>query len=129
MENGQRRRNRECLHREFQNYVVAYNGRKDSLLIQQKILEDNSDGDRPDGEQPTIYHIVQTKRRLAEMTIYCLRDEEGQMHITPRGITQTVTTFLRKMYAIIVVIFNNCNWVVPRWQWLFNMYTKYVIGY
>ena len=40
----------------------------------QKILDDNNDADRSDGDQPTIYHIFQTKRRRAERTIYSLRD-------------------------------------------------------
>jgi len=31
-------------------------------------------------------------------------------------------------YSIITIIIN-CNWVVTRWQWLFDMYTKYEIGY
>ena len=25
---------------------------------------------------------------------------------------------------IIIIIIINCNWVVTRWQWLFNMYTN-----
>ena len=29
----------------------------------------------------------------------------------------------------IIIIFDTCNWVVTRWQWLFYMYTKYEIGY
>jgi hypothetical protein len=32
------------------------------------------------------------------------------------------------MIIIIIIIFINCNWVVTRWQWLFNTYTKHVIG-
>jgi len=64
----------------------------------QKILDDNNDADRPDGDQPTIYHIFQTKRRRAERTVYFLRDGTGQMHTTPSGIAQTLTTFLRNMY-------------------------------
>jgi len=64
----------------------------------QKILDDNNDADRPDRDQLTIYHIFQTKRRRAERTIYCLRDGTGQMHTTPSGIAQTLTTFLRNMY-------------------------------
>jgi len=67
----------------------------------QKILYDNNDADRPDGDQPTIYHIFQTKRRRAERTIYCLRDGTGQMHTTPSGIAQTISTFLRNMYDTI----------------------------
>jgi len=69
----------------------------------QKILDDNNDADRPDGDQSTIYHILQTKRRRAEWTIYCLRDGTGQMHTTPSGTAQTLTTFLRNMYATIEV--------------------------
>ena len=64
----------------------------------QKILPDNSYSYRPDGRKPTIYHVLQTKRRGAERTIYRLRDEEGQMHTTPTGIARTLTNFLRKMY-------------------------------
>ena len=46
----------------------------------QKILDDNNDADRQDGDQPTIYHILQTNRWRAERTIYCLRDGTEQMH-------------------------------------------------
>ena len=38
----------------------------------QKILEDKSDADRPVGEQPTIYHTLQMKRRRAERPTYRL---------------------------------------------------------
>ena len=69
----------------------------------QKILDDNNDADRPDGDQPTIYHIFQTKRRRAERTIYSLRDGTEQMHTTPSGIAQTLTTLLRNMYDTIEV--------------------------
>ena len=30
---------------------------------------------------------------------------------------------------IIIIIINNCSWVVTRWQWLFYMYTKHEIVY
>jgi hypothetical protein len=30
---------------------------------------------------------------------------------------------------IIIIIIINCNWVDTRWQWLFCLDTKYVIGY
>ena len=68
-----------------------------------KILEENRDANRPDGDQPTIYHIFQTKRLPAERTIYSLRDGTGQMHTTPSGIAQTPTNFLRNMYDTIEV--------------------------
>ena len=67
----------------------------------QKIPDDNNDADRPDGYQQTIYHIFQKKRRRSERTIYSLRT--GQMHTTPSGIAQTLTTFLRNMYGTIEV--------------------------
>ena len=68
----------------------------------QKILDDKNEADRP-GDQPTIYHVVQTKRRRTEGTIYSLRDGIGHMHTTHSGIAQTLTTFLRNMYDIIEV--------------------------
>ena len=69
----------------------------------QKILDDNNDADGPDGDQLTIYHIFQTKRRGAERTIYCLRHGTEQMYTTPSGIAQNLTTFLRNMYDTIQV--------------------------
>ena len=33
-----------------------------------------------------------------------------------------------KMWAYVIIIFINHNWVVTRWQWLFYMYTNYEIG-
>jgi hypothetical protein len=32
-------------------------------------------------------------------------------------------------YDNIIIIFINCNWVVTRWQWLFNTYTKHEMGF
>jgi hypothetical protein len=29
---------------------------------------------------------------------------------------------------IITIMFITCNWVVTRWQWLFNTYTKHEVG-
>ena len=29
---------------------------------------------------------------------------------------------------VIIIIIINCSWVVTRWQWLFDTYTKYDIG-
>ena len=69
----------------------------------QTVLDDNNDADRPDGDQPTIYHILQKKRRRVERTIYSLRDGTGQMHTTPSGLAQTLTTFLRNIYDTIDV--------------------------
>jgi hypothetical protein len=67
----------------------------------QTILNDNSDAGIPDGEQPTIYHILKTKRRRAERTIYRLRDANVQLQTTPSAVAQTLTTFIRDKYATI----------------------------
>jgi hypothetical protein len=39
-----------------------------------------------------------------------------------------VATLIIFTIVILIIIFINCNWVVTRWQWLFNTYTKYEIG-
>jgi len=69
----------------------------------QKILDENKDADRTDGDQLMIYHIFQTKRRRAERTVYFLRDGTGQLHTTPSGMAQSLTTFVRNMYDTIEV--------------------------
>ena len=30
--------------------------------------------------------------------------------------------------SYVIKIFINCSWIVTRWQWLFDTYTKYDIG-
>jgi hypothetical protein len=67
------------------------------------MFDDNNGADRPDEDQPTIYHIFQTKRRRAKRTIYWLRDGTEQMHTTASGMAQTLTTFLRNMNVTIEV--------------------------
>ena len=37
------------------------------------------------------------------------------------------SVFLDVIMIIIIIKFVNCNWVVTRWQWLFNMYTEYAV--
>ena len=53
------------------NRLKAKNVRLHNRRLQ-KILEDNKEADRSDGDQPTIYHIFQTKRRRAERAVYSL---------------------------------------------------------
>jgi hypothetical protein len=60
----------------------------------QTILNDNSDEERPDGEEPTIHHILKTKRRSAEQTICRLKDANGQLKAATSAVAQTLT-FLR----------------------------------
>ena len=48
-----------------------------------------------------------------------------------RQRTYDVTQYLLLIIIIIIIIiiiFINCNWVVTRWQWLFDTHTKYDIG-
>ena len=56
--------------------------------------------------------------------MYCSEEHDGL-------VTQFEWVILehRKKVIIIITIFINCNWVVPRWQWLFCMHTKHEIGY
>jgi hypothetical protein len=39
-----------------------------------------------------------------------------------------VTSIKRLVIIIIIIIFIYCNWVVTRWQWLFNTNTKHEIS-
>jgi len=50
------------------NLLKAKIVRLQSRMLQ-KILDDNNDAGRPDGEQPTIYHIFKTKWQRAERTL------------------------------------------------------------
>jgi hypothetical protein len=63
----------------------------------QNILMDNNDTDRPDGELPTLYHFLQTKRRRDERTISHLRDGDGQRRTT-KDIARTFIAYLRNTY-------------------------------
>ena len=45
------------------------------------------------------------------------------------GLSLKICEGIIIIIIIIIIIFINCNWVVTRWQWLFYMYTEYVIGY
>ena len=54
------------------------------------------------------------------------------MYMLQRFQTNTNEPFLIIIIIIIIIfiiiIIIYCNWVVTRWQWLFNMYTKHEIG-
>jgi len=54
-----------------------------------KILDDNNDADILDGDQPTIYHTFQTKRRRAERTIHSLRRNRAYAYDTERNSTDS----------------------------------------
>ena len=56
----------------------------------EKILYNNNDADRPNGDQPTICHIFQTKRRRAERTnIFLERWNRADAYDTERNSTDS----------------------------------------
>ena len=67
----------------------------------QRLLLDTEEANRLESERPTLYHTLQMKRRRSQRTIHYLRDENGQLQTTPRGIAFTMTSHFRKMYDII----------------------------
>jgi hypothetical protein len=69
----------------------------------QKVLIDSNDADRIEGENPTLYNVLQMQKRREERTIYGLRDTDGVLQTTPRGIAQTLTTHLLEKYDRIIV--------------------------
>jgi hypothetical protein len=69
----------------------------------QRILNDNNQAERIEGEQPTTYNVLQVKNRREERTIYALEDTEGTMQTTPTGIVRTMTTYLKERYDGIAV--------------------------
>ena len=67
----------------------------------QRLLLDMEEEDRLESERPTLYHTLKMKRRRCQRTIHYLRDENGQMQMTPRGIAFTMMSHFRKMYSLI----------------------------
>jgi hypothetical protein len=72
-------------------------------LRQQKLLLENKENDRIDGEKPTLYNVLQMTRRLEKRTIYRLRNDAGELQISPSGIAQTMTSYLQEKYDTIDV--------------------------
>lgn len=66
----------------------------------QKLLVDSNEADKIDGEQPTLYNVLQMKRR-EERTIYGLRFADGVMRTKPTGIARTLTTYLREKTTVV----------------------------
>ena len=69
----------------------------------QKLLIDNNDSDRLEREEPTHYNVFQMQKRREERTIYGLRDKDGILQTTPRGIAQILTTYFRERYDRLLV--------------------------
>jgi hypothetical protein len=71
-----------------------------SLKIQ-KILLDNDEDDRLEGESPTLYTVLQMKRK--ERTITPLQDGGGVIQTTSCETARKMTTYLRNKYDAIAV--------------------------
>ena len=63
-----------------------------------QLLIDNNAAERFEGEQPTMYNVLQMRRRRNERTITALRDQEGITQTTPRGIARTLVTYMGEKY-------------------------------
>jgi hypothetical protein len=77
------------------NSLKAKNVRLQNTKLQ-RIINDNNQAERIEGEQPTTYNVLQVKKRREERTIYALEDTEGAMQTTPIGIVRTMTTYLKE---------------------------------
>jgi len=68
----------------------------------QKMLVDNNESDRLNGESPTLCTVLQIKRK-EERTITFLQDDGSVIQATPGGIARTMTTYIRNKYDVIAV--------------------------
>jgi hypothetical protein len=69
----------------------------------QAMILDTDQADRINGETPSLYNVLQMKRRREERTITALREEGGEIQTTPAGIARTMTTYLKEKYNTIPV--------------------------
>ena len=69
----------------------------------QTILLDTDQAGRIDGEAPSLYNVLQMKRRRDERTITALQDDGGDIQTTPGRIARTMTTYLKNKYDSIPV--------------------------
>jgi hypothetical protein len=52
------------------------------------LLADNNAAEKIEGEQPTLYHVLQMRRRRLKRTVTALRDPDGITQTTSRGIAR-----------------------------------------
>jgi hypothetical protein len=69
----------------------------------QRVLLDNVDPNRLEGEKPALFHILQTRKRQKVRMIRSVQDEHGKTLTTTNGIMPAFTTFLRRKYVPIAV--------------------------
>ena len=68
-------------------------------------LLDNSEADKFEGEQPTLYHPIKMQYRHTAKTIRSARDEDGLIHTWFKSIALALTTHFRTQFDTIA--FNN----------------------
>jgi glutamate synthase domain-containing protein 2 len=68
-----------------------------------QLLNDNNTAERTEGEQPTMYNVLQMRKRRNERNITALRDKEGITQMTTRGIARTLVTYMGEKYKRIEV--------------------------
>jgi hypothetical protein len=68
-----------------------------------QLLIDNNTAERIEGEQPTMYNVLNMRRRRNKRTITALRDQDGITQTTPRGIAPTLVTYMAEKYKQIEV--------------------------
>jgi hypothetical protein len=51
------------------------------------------------GEQPTLYQCVRKHKRRTNSVVQAIRDEDGNLHVTPSDIAATFVAYFQKQYS------------------------------
>jgi hypothetical protein len=66
-----------------------------------RILVDNHDRDVMEGEDPSIFHIIQMMKRKDTRMITSIQNQNGITRTTPEGTMKTFIAFIQDKYATI----------------------------
>jgi hypothetical protein len=69
----------------------------------QRVILDNDEPNRLEGERPALFYILQTRKRRGARMIKSVQNDHGNTQRTTKGIMRTFTTFLRRTYEPIAV--------------------------
>jgi exonuclease III len=72
-----------------------------SETLKTTIMTDIDTNDRIDDETPSLYHIVQARKRRTQRTIQCIEDGQGIVHHTPREILNVFAKHYTHKYGTI----------------------------
>jgi hypothetical protein len=85
-----------------------------------------------------VSHVMNEADRVFILTFYLHPVPRSMLHATlfPNSykfsvcyaVQNIVLHYKYVFLCFMLIIFINCNWVVIRWHWLFNTYTKHEIG-